>query len=114
MLSWAENGLAKIRTRADSKYLRIRFRTHDLWDITGIGRYREGETVGREAIVYLRQVDDVDSIAQISMTLGYIVGMQEKFDQASVYFAESRRFYEKTGVQWGEAVLSGFEGRNLA
>ena len=98
---------------SDKKFLGLRFRSLDQWALVMAGRYKEVENVNIEVLEYVRQMDDFLTIADIMYELVYIVGVQKKYSQSTLYFEQSQEFYEKVNVLRPIGILLAYQGRIL-
>ena len=75
--------------------------------------YKEARNNALEALSQAYQVDDAGLKALILEELGYIVGLQKDYSQASSYFAESEKHYETIGALHSLVIVLGYKGKIL-
>jgi tetratricopeptide (TPR) repeat protein len=103
-------GFEVLETLPDSPFLRARLLGFDSWIRVWTGRYSEGEQAAREIINRFEY--DVDIHSGLLRDLGFILGMQAKYQEAFSCFAQASERFESLGseYEWSTGMTKGFCG----
>jgi tetratricopeptide (TPR) repeat protein len=91
-----------------SRTLRARLFREAAWLQAWTGKYKQSEKETNEVLSYTTEIGDSYSRAATIRDLAYIIGLQEKFDEAASMFVDAYYLHRDLNLRIG--VVYGFEG----
>ena len=110
-----DRGVQHLGMSGQNAYLKMKLYADRPWSFLGTGRFAEAEQHLREAIHYIKQIGDENSLPFLYRNLGRVLGLLGKYDEALKYFGRSMRKYHQRGVygEAGKGIVSGYWGATL-
>jgi tetratricopeptide (TPR) repeat protein len=115
-LNAQSQGLKELSLLPENPFLRYRIIAPALWILIWAGRYKEAEEESQKYLSFAHKVNAIDWMGSAHKHLAYALGMQKKYEQAILDFAESAKIYENLGKEYWSATygsLIGFWGAIL-
>jgi tetratricopeptide (TPR) repeat protein len=96
-------------------YLEMKLYADRPWSFLGTGRFAEAERHLRQAIHYVEQIGDENSLTFLYRNIGLVLAHQENYEEALKYLDKSIRKYRQRGDYGGagEGIVSGYSGITL-
>ncbi|MBI1877566.1 MAG: hypothetical protein HYR94_04930 [Chloroflexi bacterium] len=88
-------GLQAFKMMPETPFLRVRLIGYAPWNLIWSGRYAEADQEIRQAVSFTRQVGDLISLPYYLENLGFVLGLQRRYDEAAECFSESTTRFEQ-------------------